>query len=47
MPDRRSDWRADAGRGGRLAPRACIEREIIGMPHYFADYDTTVTFVTA
>lgn len=26
---------------------ARIEREIKEMPHYFADYDTTVTFVTA
>lgn len=29
------------------ADRARIEREITGMPHYFADYDTTVTFITA
>ena len=27
--------------------KARIEREIKTMPHYFADYDTTVTFVTA
>ena len=29
------------------ADRARIEREIKEMPHYFADYDTTVTFITA
>ncbi|MBR2406491.1 MAG: diaminopimelate dehydrogenase [Clostridia bacterium] len=29
------------------ADRARIEREIKEMPNYFADYDTTVTFVTA
>ena len=29
------------------ADLARIEREIKEMPHYFADYDTTVTFVTA
>ncbi len=29
------------------ADRDRIEREVVGMPHYFADYDTTVTFVTA
>ena len=29
------------------ADRARIEREIKQMPHYFADYDTTVTFITA
>ena len=29
------------------ADRARIEREIQEMPNYFADYDTTVTFVTA
>ena len=29
------------------ADRARIEREIKEMPHYFTDYDTTVTFVTA
>jgi len=28
------------------ADRARIEREIKSMPHYFADYDTTVTFIT-
>ena len=28
------------------ADRAKIEREIVSMPNYFADYDTTVTFVT-
>lgn len=28
------------------ADRARIEREIVTMPNYFADYDTTVTFVT-
>ena len=28
------------------ADRAKIEREIVTMPNYFADYDTTVTFVT-
>lgn len=28
------------------ADKARIEREIKGMPNYFADYDTTVTFVT-
>ncbi|MDO4243247.1 MAG: diaminopimelate dehydrogenase [Actinomyces sp.] len=29
------------------ADRARIEREIVEMPNYFADYDTSVTFVTA
>lgn len=29
------------------ADRAAIEAEIVAMPNYFADYDTTVTFVTA
>jgi diaminopimelate dehydrogenase len=29
------------------ADRARIEREIKGMPAYFADYDTTVFFITA
>lgn len=29
------------------ADRAQIERDIVQMPNYFADYDTTVTFVTA
>ena len=29
------------------ADRARIEREIVEMPNYFADYDTTVTFITA
>ena len=29
------------------ADRARIEREIKEMPNYFADYDTTVTFITA
>jgi diaminopimelate dehydrogenase len=29
------------------ADRARVEREIQEMPNYFADYDTTVTFVTA
>ena len=29
------------------ADRAEIERAIVTMPNYFADYDTTVTFVTA
>ena len=29
------------------ADRARIEREICGMPAYFADYDTTVFFITA
>ena len=28
------------------ADRAAIERAIVEMPNYFADYDTTVTFVT-
>ena len=28
------------------ADRARIEREICTMPNYFADYDTTVTFIT-
>ncbi len=28
------------------ADRARIEREIVTMPNYFADYDTTVTFIT-
>ncbi len=28
------------------ADRAAIEREIKTMPNYFADYDTTVTFIT-
>ena len=29
------------------ADLARIEREIVEMPNYFADYDTTVTFITA
>ena len=29
------------------ADKARIEREIVTMPNYFADYDTTVTFITA
>ncbi|PKZ89112.1 diaminopimelate dehydrogenase [Trueperella bernardiae] len=29
------------------ADRAAIERAIVEMPNYFADYDTTVTFLTA
>lgn len=29
------------------ADRARIEQQIKEMPHYFADYDTTVTFITA
>lgn len=29
------------------ADRAAIEREIVTMPGYFADYDTTVHFITA
>ncbi|RRD28280.1 diaminopimelate dehydrogenase [Actinomyces bowdenii] len=29
------------------ADRDRIEREIVTMPHYFADYDTTVTFISA
>ena len=29
------------------ADTARIEREIVTMPNYFADYDTTVTFITA
>lgn len=29
------------------ADLSAIEAEITAMPHYFADYDTTVTFVTA
>ncbi|WP_127842750.1 diaminopimelate dehydrogenase [Actinomyces wuliandei] len=29
------------------ADLARVEREIVEMPNYFADYDTTVTFVTA
>ncbi|MEG0167378.1 MAG: diaminopimelate dehydrogenase [Ruthenibacterium sp.] len=29
------------------ADKARIEREIVTMPNYFADYDTTVTFVSA
>ncbi|WP_026460460.1 diaminopimelate dehydrogenase [Schaalia suimastitidis] len=29
------------------ADRDRIEREIVQMPHYFADYDTTVTFISA
>lgn len=29
------------------ADRARIERQIVEMPNYFADYDTTVTFITA
>ncbi|MCR2053761.1 diaminopimelate dehydrogenase [Actinomyces bowdenii] len=29
------------------ADRERIEREIVTMPHYFADYDTTVTFISA
>ena len=29
------------------ADRARIEREIVEMPNYFADYDTTVHFITA
>ncbi|MDC4232611.1 diaminopimelate dehydrogenase [Actinomyces sp. B33] len=29
------------------ADRDAIERQIVEMPNYFADYDTTVTFVTA
>lgn len=28
------------------ADRERIEREIVAMPNYFADYDTTVTFIT-
>ena len=28
------------------ADTARIEREIVTMPHYFADYDTTVHFIT-
>lgn len=28
------------------ADKASIEKEIEGMPNYFADYDTTVTFIT-
>ena len=28
------------------ADKAQIEREIVNMPNYFADYDTTVTFIT-
>lgn len=28
------------------ADKARIEREIVSMPNYFADYDTTVTFIT-
>ncbi len=28
------------------ADRARIEREIVNMPNYFADYDTTVTFIS-
>lgn len=28
------------------ADRAAIEKAIVSMPNYFADYDTTVTFVT-
>jgi len=29
------------------ADKARIEREIVTMPNYFADYDTTVTFISA
>ena len=29
------------------ADRAKIENEIVNMPNYFADYDTTVTFISA
>ena len=29
------------------ADKAAIEQAIVTMPNYFADYDTTVTFVTA
>ena len=29
------------------ADLARIEREIVEMPNYFADYDTTVTFISA
>lgn len=29
------------------ADPATVEREIVEMPHYFADYDTTVHFITA
>ncbi len=29
------------------ADKAAIEREIVTMPNYFADYDTTVEFITA
>ena len=29
------------------ADKAEIERQIVTMPHYFADYDTTVTFISA
>lgn len=29
------------------ADRARIEREIVDMPNYFADYDTSVTFISA
>ena len=29
------------------ADKAKIEAEIVNMPNYFADYDTTVTFITA
>ncbi|MBR3763968.1 MAG: diaminopimelate dehydrogenase [Clostridia bacterium] len=29
------------------ADKARIEREIVTMPNYFAEYDTTVTFITA
>ncbi len=28
------------------ADKAAIEQAIVTMPHYFADYDTTVTFIT-
>ena len=28
------------------ADKAQIEREIVNMPNYFADYDTTVTFIS-
>lgn len=36
-----------AAAGATEADLARIEREIVTMPNYFADYDTTVTFITA